>query len=75
MSTQEFILEIKFDQRQEQQQFEGHEDDFYCVDLETSSTCNHHEFFFFIILVATIRQLADSMELGFFIMEWAIDFF
>ena len=37
-------------------------------------TCNCHEFFFFIILVATIRLLVDSMELGHFIMKRATEF-
>ena len=39
--------------------------------MEILFPCSHHEFFF-IILVATIRHLVDSMELGLFIMEWAI---
>ena len=52
---------------------------FFIVLIEKSDgdlfSCNHHEFSFFIILVATIRQMVDSMELGLFIMEWAMDFF
>ena len=56
-----------------EQQFERHEEDSYRIDSETGwkycSSCNYHEFFFFIILVATIRQLVDSMELGLFIID------
>ena len=54
------------------QQFEGHEEDSYPIHSENGwkylFSCNN-EFFFFIILVATVRQLVDSMELGLFIME------
>ena len=32
--------------------------------MEILSSCYHHEFFLLVILVATIRQLVDSMELG-----------
>ena len=42
--------------------------------MDILNSRNNHNEFFFIILVATIRQLVDSMELGLFIMEWAIDF-
>ena len=36
--------------------------------MEILFSCYHHELFFFIIMVATIRQLVDSMEVGLFIM-------
>ena len=53
-------------------QFEGHEQDSHRIEfrnwMEILYSCNNHiEFFFFTVLVATIRQLVDSMELGLFI--------
>ena len=50
-----------------EQQFEGHEEDSYRIDAETEWKC--HEFFFFIILVATIRQLVDSIRQVFSVMD------
>ena len=75
MSTQEFIFKIKFDKDQN-----NHSKDMqiiFTVLIQKQDgnifSCNHLEFFF-IILVATIRQLVDSMELVFSVMDWAMDF-
>ena len=72
MSAEEFHPRDEARQRPEQQ-FGGHEDDCYRIDSETGwkyyFSCYHHEFFFLFILMATIRQLLDSMKLGLFIMD------